>query len=123
MIIWYDREGRPLDTESASRLLMDPEYKRIVLTTIGPYVVSTVWLGNDYNFSGEGPPVIFETMVFALDPDSDTLGFDLDCRRYCTEEEARVGHEETLLLIRATLQEDPHEVSDDTERESEHSGD
>ena len=30
-------------------------------------------------------------------------GPDLDMHRYCTEEQARAGHEEVVTLIRATL--------------------
>lgn len=33
-------------------------------TDVGPLQVSTVFLGIDHNFSGEGPPLLFETMVF-----------------------------------------------------------
>lgn len=39
--------------------------KRIVKQEyIGPYQVSTVFLGLDHNFRPEGPPVLWETMVF-----------------------------------------------------------
>jgi hypothetical protein len=31
---------------------------------IGPYFVSTVFLGTDYNFAMQGPPILFETMIF-----------------------------------------------------------
>jgi len=51
--------------------------------------VSTVFLGIDHNFSGEGPPLLYETMVF---------GGDLHegCNRYSTREEALAGHEAVL---------------------------
>jgi len=49
--------------------------------------VSTVWLGLDHCF-GDGPPVIFETMVFTTKESLD----DLDCKRYSTEAEALAGH-------------------------------
>jgi hypothetical protein len=32
--------------------------------------LSTVWLGLDHNFMGEGPPIIYETMLFAPDPEN-----------------------------------------------------
>jgi len=46
--------------------------------------VSTVFLGLDHAF-GDGPPVLFETMVFGgpLDGEQD---------RYCTWDEAVAGH-------------------------------
>lgn len=33
-------------------------------TKVGGFHVSTVFLGLDHNFSGTGPPVLWETMVF-----------------------------------------------------------
>jgi hypothetical protein len=33
---------------------------------IGPYRISTVFLGIDHNFMREGPPVLWETMVFGV---------------------------------------------------------
>jgi hypothetical protein len=65
------------------------DYKRVAATTLpnGRWV-STVWLGFDYSF-GDGPPLIFETMVFPSERD---MG-ELDCERYSTEEAAKKGHE------------------------------
>jgi hypothetical protein len=112
----YDKEGKPISPEEYSRLHADGEYLRVDLTQIGPYTVSTVWLGLDHGF-GRGPAVIFETMVFTstawnetrsrYDPEVEPL-LDIDCRRYCTEEEATTGHEEVCLLIRATVQQLPN---------------
>lgn len=116
MVLYYDKEGNQLDQRSAWILLADYYYKRVALTEVGPYTVSTVWLGLDHNFGFGGPPLIFETMVFTTsawnadrsDPDSEGL-LDIDCRRYPTQEEAEAGHEEMVTLIRATLQEElPH---------------
>jgi len=79
----------------------------VASTDVGPYWVSTVWLGLNHNYTMRGAPLIFETMVFASaqrdDPDWPGLT-DFDCRRYATEEEALAGHEETVLLVEATLQ-------------------
>lgn len=55
-------------------------------TSVGKDVqVSTVFLGLDHGY-GEGPPILFETLVFGgpLDQSGD---------RYCTWEEAEAGHE------------------------------
>lgn len=44
------------------------ENNRIVKqTAIEGVMVSTVFLGIDYNFSNQGDPLLFETMCFALD--------------------------------------------------------
>jgi len=48
--------------------------------------VSTVWLGLDHRFRGDGPPLIFETLVF------DARGHAWAQWRWATEAEARAGH-------------------------------
>jgi len=55
-------------------------------------IVSTVFLSIDHNFSGQGKPLLFETMVFPNDKD---MG-DLDCDRYPTKEDALVGHKKMV---------------------------
>lgn len=104
MQLWYDRQGQPLDTETANHLLGDMQYARVARTritsTTTPGVewdVSTVWLGVNYNHALDGPPIIFETMVFG-DGDGDQY-----MQRYATEEEARAGHAETVALVAATV--------------------
>tara|TARA_Y100000034_G_scaffold14022_1_gene14630 strand:+ start:322 stop:642 length:321 start_codon:yes stop_codon:yes gene_type:complete len=54
-------------------------------TNIGDVEVSTVFLGIDHNYSGDGSPLLFETMVFGgvLDQEMD---------RYSTWGEAELGH-------------------------------
>ena len=51
--------------------------------------VSTVFLGLDHSFSNEGPPLLFETMVFGGVCDE-------NMRRYATWDEAVAGHEEMI---------------------------
>jgi hypothetical protein len=101
----YDREGNPISMAQWAGLLENLDYKVVEQTQIGPYWVSTVWLGLDHNYMKRAAPLIFETMVFGItrdDPMFDTLGPDIDCRRYSTEEQAMEGHEEICTLIRAT---------------------
>ena len=38
--------------------------RTVALDMVGKVKVSTVFLGIDHNFRGEGPPLLFETMVF-----------------------------------------------------------
>ncbi len=85
----YDRQGKVLDLMEWARIFEDPEYKRVAETTLpdGTWV-STVWLGLDHQY-GDGPPLIFETMVFQ---DKDNLD-ERDQERYSTEAEALAGHE------------------------------
>jgi hypothetical protein len=49
--------------------------------------VSTVFLGLDHNFSGKGPPSLFETMVFNADNAAEEYQ-----ERYANLEEAIEGH-------------------------------
>lgn len=87
---YYDRQGRPLDLFTWARSLENGEGdKRVAETTLpdGKWV-STVWLGLDHSF-GDGPPLIFETMVFENRANLN----DLDMERYSTEAEAVAGHE------------------------------
>jgi hypothetical protein len=58
---------------------------------IGPYFVSTVFLGINHRFVGNGPPLIFETMVFH--PSASTLGAEMECERCSTYDEAEEQHE------------------------------
>jgi len=54
-------------------------------TKIGDAEVSTVFLFIDHNFSGEGSPILFETMVFG-----GPLGMEQE--RYETRAQAEAGH-------------------------------
>jgi hypothetical protein len=71
--------------------------RHIAMTDVDSSVaakVSTVFLGLDHRFGGEGPPIVFETMVFggALDGEQE---------RYCTKAEALAGHEKMVARVRA----------------------
>jgi hypothetical protein len=104
MDIWFDRQGNPLDSATANTLLADNDYKRIGLTRIRSatdpdtdYLVSTVWLGVNYNFMGN-PPILFETMAFGGGEEQDQTQW-----RWSTEAQAHAGHQEIVLLIAATV--------------------
>jgi len=58
--------------------------------------VSTVFLGLDHNFSGTGPPVLWETLVF---------GGPLDGEggRYTTKAAALQGHQAYCAKVRAAI--------------------
>lgn len=95
---YFDKQGKPLpaarpaDYRAIERLLSDREYKQVALTPL-PNLrkgarVSTVWLGLNHRY-GEGPPLIFETMVFG----NAGWSLEVDSERYATLEEAKAGHE------------------------------
>lgn len=90
MAEYYDREGNALTLmEWAKGYENGRPDKRVAEATLpnGRWV-STVWLGLNHQF-GDGPPLIFETMVF----DSSENMSELDCDRYSTEIEALAGHQ------------------------------
>ncbi|KKM77691.1 hypothetical protein LCGC14_1367430 [marine sediment metagenome] len=64
--------------------------RRVAFDSNENYRVSTVFLALNHNF-GDGPPILFETMVF-----KEGSSHDEDCRRYATQEEAKKGHAELV---------------------------
>ena len=56
--------------------------------------VSTVFLGLDHNYTGHGPPILWESMVFGT-------ALDGEMRRYESKEAAIRGHEELLAMVSA----------------------
>jgi hypothetical protein len=96
--LYYDRDGNPISLRRFSELLQKHEmYRRVALTNIGDDIaISTVWLGIDHNFIHDGPPLIFETMVFGPVLDEEQW-------RYSTLAAAQRGHREAVALVRAEL--------------------
>ena len=65
----------------------------LTISVAGPQVhVSTVFLGLDHQY-GDGPPLLFETMIFNGRED----GYQ---DRYSTYQEALIGHEKALQLAK-----------------------
>jgi len=99
-----DTDGNPVeepDLEAWGRWMEQEGVRRVANTVLGnAKIVSTVFLGLDHSFSDEGPPILFETMVFPGKGRGDgTLYGDwheLDARRYSTRENAVLGHEELV---------------------------
>lgn len=100
MIGYYDRDGIPV-TEPTWAGSFESDDRRVALTKVTggnpPRVleISTVHLGLDHSF-GDGPPLIFETMVFGLDEDE-----MMD--RYSTEQQAREGHTAMVVQVAAMV--------------------
>lgn len=69
----------------------DLDYKVLARTEVGSWTVSTVWIGINHNLSGQGPPLIFETMVFRPGDWSGEY-----CERYATQAQARAGHDRAV---------------------------
>ena len=67
--------------------------RHVAQTTVGNSRVSTVFLCHDHRFSGDGPPILFETMVFSGPLDDEQ-------ERYCTWEDAKKGHAAMVARVR-----------------------
>lgn len=64
--------------------------RRVARDDFNEHFVSTVFLGVDHAF-GDGPPLLFESMVFKLGDWG-----DIESRRYSTWEQALAGHRELV---------------------------
>ena len=67
--------------------------RRVELTKVGEVEVSTVFLGVDHQWA-QGPPLLFETMVFGGDLDEEQV-------RYGTMDEAKAGHAAMVGRVKA----------------------
>lgn len=88
---WYDIHGNPASPYRDRSAGSEWDSVRRETKT-GDATISTVHLGLDHRF-GEGPPLIFETMVFGG-------GLDQECDRYSTIEQAHAGHERMVDRVR-----------------------
>lgn len=75
--------------------LEDITHRRVRLTKVGPYTISTVFLSINHNF-GDGPPLLFETMAWTqMNENGMTLDgrtFENYQRRCSTWEQAEQQH-------------------------------
>lgn len=101
---YYDPKGRPISMRRwASSFEYDRHVGESVLRIRGRwYRVSTIWLGLDHSFFG-GPPLIFETMIFAGHGLT-----DLATWRYSTAEEAMRGHMRAVRFLKRNVREEIH---------------
>ena len=99
---YYDKKGHPIAFCAWAVLYESRKedgggYYRVAQTTVGPWWISTVWLGMDHNFGfvrhdEERPPIIFETMIFWHGPEGGEPDHDRPMARYSTLAQARRGH-------------------------------
>jgi hypothetical protein len=116
--MYFDRQGRPMGMLDWAAKIEDRDYCVVAQHWVRGWMVSTVWLGLNHNFTSQGPPIIFETMIFA--PKDATIGKedegedweagedafgtaarDLDQyqERYPTEAAAQAGHDRALAAM------------------------
>lgn len=71
---------------------------------VGELWLSTVFLGLDHNFDDNGPPILWETMVFAKDHEGIRYGEDLYMDRCSgTREQALAMHQAIVERMAAIL--------------------
>lgn len=91
--IYYDWDGKPIDLWAWVALMEANMDRHVADDQVGLVRVSTVWLGLNHNFTGEGPPLIFETMVFGGVHDEDQW-------RYPSGAAALAGHDQVVTMVR-----------------------
>jgi hypothetical protein len=104
----YYPDGKPIlsdellpATDKWALLLEQRDSNRIVGQTCTLYgeKLSTVWLGLDHNYSRTGPPLIFETMLFAPARKKVTLSYILAVatKTVTLDEEAAYDHQRAYI--------------------------
>lgn len=88
-------EQRRLDPTRSTKILKLPLTEKVVTNTV---TVSTIFLGLDHRFSGYGPPILFETMIFG-GPHDEYMD------RCCTWDEALKMHKRGVWLARGADEE------------------
>ena len=106
MSIYYNRQGQPIDYIHLTSEYEDFESRHVGRDSQDGVVVSTVFLAIDHRF-GDGPPLIFETMIMGGKHDN-------DCWRYATEEEAMIGHAAAISHLFSKKDEDILKIYDNT---------
>lgn len=79
--------------------------RRVAGTDVGGFFVSTVFLGLDHRFAGQGPPVLWETMVRREDAKEGSPAFVDYQRRYASREDALAGHAAAVAWVEAGMPE------------------
>jgi hypothetical protein len=92
----------PVELKEWSRSF-EKENRFVGRDIVGFFEVSTVFLGLDHNFSEEGPPLLFETMVFSIQDNGESDYAGEEQWRCSTWEEAEAQHKMAMELIYASM--------------------
>lgn len=105
---YYDRDSKPIPMCAWAVLFEDRmDYGRVRATDVGKWWISTVWLGMDHNWNPNGPPLIFETMIFWHGEEGAEPDHDRYQARYSTEKQARRGHAQAVREYRKLVRSMP----------------
>lgn len=89
-----DKSLVPVGLMEWARFFEDFEKRQVALTYHGKAFVSTIFLGLDHRY-GEGPPLVFESMIFGGPLDQDYMD------RYSSWDDALLGHRRAVLVLRS----------------------
>jgi hypothetical protein len=91
----YDFDGNPISVIEWALLFNDTPGRIVAFDRLagGDVEVSTVWLGLDQRFWGDGPPLIYETMIFGGPHDEEQW-------RWPNRDAALAGHDQAVALAR-----------------------
>jgi hypothetical protein len=94
-----DEAGKPVPAEDtiawARWIEQNPKARRVGDDTVGPYRVSTIFLGLDHGFGESDVSVLWETMIFAVGTNVDNFMW-----RYTSLDTAKAGHAKAVELLR-----------------------
>lgn len=106
LFVLVDREPVEVDDLHVWGQRFEADDRIVDRTEVAPgVVVSTVFLGIDHSWRDDGPPILFETIVF------DQLAGDGDPDRYSTWSEAEAGHAATVARMKAARRGGPGDPS------------
>lgn len=97
-----DKDHRPVRVHSVEEWgrFFESADRIVAKTYFEPGIqVSTVFIGIDHRFTGKGPPVLFETMVFGLDmEDHGSMQW-----RYSSWDDAVTGHAAAVRQVKKLI--------------------
>jgi len=100
MVDWqmfYDLDGKPISAAEWGE--MRENNRRIAEDELDDFWISTVYVGMNMQY-GDGPPLIYETMVFRRLENGEIDFSELYCDRYPTREAAEIGHEYAVREVK-----------------------
>jgi hypothetical protein len=94
--LWYKLDGHtpvPCESIDEANIRKNDEWRVDQTHLRTGEFISTVFLGLDHSWEPTGPPILFETMIFRGP-------LDQWQERYCTWDEAEIGHEVAVRLAK-----------------------
>jgi hypothetical protein len=93
-----EKEVVECDLHEMGRQYENNEERIVSQNQVGNFWVSTVFLGMDHNFKEDGPPLVFETIVFPYE-DGKVAFNEKYMERCCTWQEAVAQHIKICSLV------------------------